>query len=191
MGNRGVLHNEQKQIVKNHTTQGWVICALQHKGIKRQLMSRGRYTELFFLDEATALAAGHRPCNDCLKEKSQAFKQVWIEANQSIYADVFTLSDINRILHKERYQNRKKVTFEQPGKALPDGCMVQEGDDICLIYGQNRYRWSFDGYKLEGAVLPDEAYTVLTPKSIVRSLAAGYQPDYHPSLFDIADLSGS
>ena len=81
MGNRGLLHNENKEIVRPYKLKAWITCLLQFKGRQREIMSPNRYTELFFLDEATALAAGHRPCFECRKEDYNKFKSLWIKGN--------------------------------------------------------------------------------------------------------------
>src|SRR5436853_7505403 len=83
MGNRGVIHNEQQRITHVFKHKAWITCALQFKGRKRTVMTPGRWTELFFLDEATAFAAGHRPCFECRKEDATRFKSCWIHGNTS------------------------------------------------------------------------------------------------------------
>jgi len=181
MGNKGRLHNDNKEIVKKSGgTTGWVICALSHKGIKRELMAQGKYTELFFLDEATALAAGHRPCNDCLKEKYADFKQRWLDTNSN-ETSVSTMADINRINQKERYFRGSKVTYIANMQSLPDATFIEYEDQYFLIKGGYKYLWSFDGYTGRTELISCDV-TVLTPKSFVAVLAVGYQPDLHSSL---------
>lgn len=181
MGNKGRLHNDNKEIVKKSGgTLGWVICALSHKGIKRELMAHGKYTELFFLDEATALAAGHRPCNDCLKEKYAEFKQRWLDANSDVSA-VKTMSDINKINQKERYNRGNKVTYVANMQSLPGGTFIEYDGQYFVIKNGSKYLWSFDGYKGKSKLI-DCDVTVLTPKSFVAVLADGYQPELHGSL---------
>ncbi len=181
MGNKGWLHNDAKQIVKNFSWNGWVICSLQHKGIKRELMAKGAYTELFFLDEATALSAGHRPCNDCLKDKFIEFKKTWIYANCEDKSQNVLMGYINKINQKERYHRGDKVTFLERMDSLPDGTFIEYKSHCYLIYQGAKYLWSFDGYTEESA-LSDENVTVLTPKSFISVLANGYVPIYHDSL---------
>lgn len=81
MGNRGVLHDEQQRIVRPYSTKSWVTCSLRFKGRRRKLVQPGRYTELFFLDEATSIAARHRPCGECRRNRLDEFKEAWIAAN--------------------------------------------------------------------------------------------------------------
>ena len=81
LGNRGIIHNVQKQIVRPYQHQSWVTCRLRFKNRKRKIMSPSTYTELFFLDESTAFAAGHRPCGECRRERYRQFKELWVRAN--------------------------------------------------------------------------------------------------------------
>ena len=77
MGNRGVLHDDESRIRRKWHGKRWIVCVLEFRGRKRKVMTPGRYTELFFLDEATALAAGHRPCAECRRERFNAFRCAW------------------------------------------------------------------------------------------------------------------
>src|SRR5262249_11244908 len=99
MGNRGVLHDGEGRIVRPWRQKRWIACLLQFKGRKRAVMSPGRYTELFFLDEATALAAGHRPCAECLRDRFTAFRDAWIRGRA---AGKVTAPEIDSRLHTER-----------------------------------------------------------------------------------------
>ena len=101
MGNRGCLHNEQKEIIRRHQVKRWIYCRLHYKDVRRQVMSPGKYTELFFLDEVTALSAGHRPCGFCLNEKFTHFKRCWNKANGE---GEWSLKAIDNLLHQERLQ---------------------------------------------------------------------------------------
>lgn len=186
MGNKGCLHNEQKQIVKKAGgTTGWVICALNHKGIKRELMAKGKYTELFFLDEATALAAGHRPCNDCLKSKFADFKLRWLEAYNDKNSAITTMAEINKINQKERYYRGNKVTYQDNMLNLPNGTFIEIEQSFYLIWQGAKYLWSFEGYK-EKSDIRNELVTILTPQSFVDALAGGYTPEVHPSIRELA-----
>jgi hypothetical protein len=98
MGNRGVLHNENREIVRRYASRRWISCVLEFRGRWRAVMSPRRYTELFFLDEAVALAAGHRPCAECRRERFNAFKEAWIRSEHSpragfLYVDEKSLCD--------------------------------------------------------------------------------------------------
>jgi len=181
MGNKGHLHNDTKQIVRNFSWNGWIICALQHQGIKRELMAVGEYTELFFLDEATALSAGHRPCGYCLREKYNEFKKTWIGANCEDESQNVNMTDINKINQKERYHRGSKVTFVERMDSLPNGAFIEFELNFYLIYQGAKYLWSFDGYTEKSALSADNV-TVLTPKTFISVLASGYEPIYHDSL---------
>src|SRR5262245_6485047 len=100
MGNRGLLHDAEGQIMRPWRERRWIICLLDFKGRRRSVMSPGLYTELFFLDEATALAAGHRPCAECRRERFNAFRDAWLKGNGG--AAPVTAPDIDRRLHEER-----------------------------------------------------------------------------------------
>jgi hypothetical protein len=187
MGNKGCLHNDKKQIVKNVGCHGWVICALQFKGRKRELMAAGTYTELFFMDEATALSAGHRPCGECLRAKYANYKRHWINANFDGPTTVPNITDINKINQKERYYRGTKVTYSAPMNTLPDGCFIELNSIFYLIYQRRKYLWSFAGYT-QKSNLSSDIVTVLTPKTVVNTLANGYEPEYHQSLQSLLSI---
>ena len=181
-GNRGVLHNEKQQLVRTFKTKAWITCLLDYKGFKRQVMTPNRWTELFFWDEATAFAAGHRPCAFCRNPDFKLFKRLWIEAN----APFFNLPDdkitsIDALLHQERTEKR---LFEAPVTSLPDGVFVSKPDDLLTAYlrFQNQFwQWTEQGYLAAEPGFP-ETVRVLTPESVVRVLEKGYQPQVHPGL---------
>ena len=103
MGNRGRIHNEKKAIIYPYKLPAWLTCKLNFKGRKRQIMAPNSYTELFFLDEATAFAAGHRPCFECRREDFNRFKKLWIEANpQYQFSNKTSIREIDKILHADR-----------------------------------------------------------------------------------------
>src|SRR5688572_2180120 len=112
LGNRGVIHNEHKQITRAFKHKAWITCALEFKGRKRTVMSPDRWTELFFLDEATAFAAGHRPCFECRREEALRFKSFWIQGNPEHSFHMKTsIQLIDNIIHSERIDaNNKKIT---------------------------------------------------------------------------------
>lgn len=192
MGNRGCLHDGERNILYQYRTKRWIICRLSFKGRQRQLMTPGEYTELFFLDEATALAAGHRPCYECNRERFYAFGKLWMAANPDVIPYGRLNADLlDAHLHQERistpyYQRDKvKLTYEGALDDLPDGAFIAFGDDKKphLIRGQHLYPWSPGGYapaveRPAGAVV-----TVLTPHSTVRTLALGYKPCVHHSAY--------
>jgi hypothetical protein len=178
MGNRGVIHNEDKQITHAFKHKQWIICTLQFKGRRRSVMTPGRWTELFFLDEATAFAAGHRPCFECRKEDATRFKSCWIQGNPSYNFTMKTsIKDIDQVLHRERIDSdKKKVTHQSLPSELPDGTFVSIDEHPCLLNQGRLHRWTPFGYD-NSFVLPEtEILTVLTPHSVVNAFSAGYRP---------------
>jgi hypothetical protein len=149
-------------------------------------MAPSSYTELFFLDEATAFAAGHRPCAECRRVDAKRFKTLWLDANGALlHGKAGTLSNVDVILHAERInQDGTQRQWKAPLADLADGVMVCVDDPraaFLLLQGY-LYRWSPAGYVERSAVLPGQTVTVLTPPSVTRVLAAGYRPVVHPSV---------
>jgi hypothetical protein len=176
MGNRGVLHNDRPELLRPFKLKTWITCKLEFKSRKRQVMAPNRYTELFFMDEATAFAAGHRPCFECRRQDYQLFKSFCLKGNPEYGFDEKTsITKIDDILHRERIKTDKsKVTFEADIRSLPDGCFVLLNDRPFLIFNGMLYRWSPFGYE-KGVDLPDvEMLPVLTPKSVINVFRAGY-----------------
>jgi len=101
-GNRGVLHDRRGEIRRHHDGERWIYCRLEFRGRRRELLQPGRYTELFFLDEATALAAGHRPCMECMRERAVEFRDAWAGANPTVATEPMRVTTIDSILHDER-----------------------------------------------------------------------------------------
>lgn len=180
MGNRGRLHNADKQIIRQSKTKSWVACLLQFKDYKRpELMAADSYTELFFLDEATAMAAGHRPCATCQNQRYKSFKAAWFRSQGLAEAAV---SVMDEQLHGERMAaDGGKVTHVEPINALPDGTFIERDGESYLIVSGKLLHWSPDGY-LDAQAAPSTGdAVVLTPKSIVAALRQGYAPALHPS----------
>jgi hypothetical protein len=167
MGNRGVLHDAARRIVRPWRLKAWILCRLDFKGRHRKVFAPGRYSELFFLDEATAFAAGHRPCAECNRERFNTFKRAWPSAAKA--------AEIDSVLHAERIVGGEKVTYEAPLDELPDGVMIERNGTAYLVRGDALYPWSFCGY---GAKLsrPESIVRVLTPRSMVRAIARGLTP---------------
>jgi hypothetical protein len=181
-GNRGVLHRPDKRLnpaLWRH--KNWIICALQFKGRHRQLMTPNRWTELFFLDEAVALAAGHRPCAECRRQAYNA----WMDA-MSAGAGVPRPSapDVDKRLHAERAipGARAMQTHQAKLQDLPDGAFILEpgSGTPALVLGDNLLPWTHTGYRKPvhrgvGTV------TTLTPPTSLAALRGGYAPLFHPS----------
>src|SRR6266567_439698 len=118
MGNRGgALHNEKREIVRPYASRRWITCLLEFKGRQRSVMSPGRYTELFFLDEAVALAAGHRPCAECRRERFNAFRDAWSRSADPRGVHSPGAGEIDMEMHRARIDRRKgKITYQAPLK---------------------------------------------------------------------------
>jgi hypothetical protein len=190
MGNRGCLHDTGDHPLRLYQSRRWIICVLEFKGRMRRPMPPGHYTSLFFLDEATALAAGHRPCAECQRERFTAFRSHWAAANPELAGRAAPLVDaIDSTLHRERIsdhrrqRDKRKLTYPERLAALPDGALVLLGADTTpyLVRGDALYPWSFAGYGRPLA-RPDAQVQVLTPRSTVRALAQGYVAAAHSSV---------
>jgi hypothetical protein len=180
MGNRGCLHDEHERIRRSWQLKRWIVCVLEFKDRKRQVMRPGHYTELFFLDEASALAAGHRPCAECRWPAFNAFRLA-IAAGRNHPCSAVAL-DLQ--LHKERLNpDGSKRVHTATIDPLPDGAFIlAPGDDSTpyLVRGDHLLAWSFAGYTRRIKRPRGIRVRVLTPKFTVRALR-GYVPDVHPS----------
>lgn len=183
MGNRGILHDDTRQIRRQWAHKAWVTCTLAYADIRRSVFSPNNYSELFFLDEVTAFAAGHRPCNTCQRARHAAFRQAWLDANMAERSDGHVaISVIDAQLHRERaIRGGGKSTFNARLGQLPRGTMFEYEGAVCLVWTDGLLRWSFSGYSLHPALPPDRNVRVLTPASIVRMFASGFVPRVHPS----------
>ena len=191
LGNRGLLHNEHREIVRPFRLKAWITCLLSFKGRRRVVLSPGLYTELFFFDEATAFAAGHRPCFECRRADANRFKECWLRGNPEYGFNGKTpIGAIDEILHAQRVSlSGIKVTFTDELTALPDGTFIEFNGDACLLFGGLVYRWAAEGYaaglSVAGAdhaaghvaAIPSGPVTVLTPRSVVNAFRAGYVPE--------------
>lgn len=176
MGNRGILHDESGRVSRNHAHQAWITCALDFKGREQVLMAPGRYTQLFFLDEATAFAAGHRPCAECRRERYRSFVEAWLGVHGHPVASRPIPQIIDRALHSARITRAgAKITFQALFGDLPDGSIVEESGQPVLAWSGRAFRWTFDGYR-HIALSPKSQVTVLTPKPIVDVFATGWRP---------------
>jgi hypothetical protein len=178
MGNRGRMHNEKKEIVCSYKLHAWLICKVSFNGRKREIMSPNSYTELFFLDEATAFAAGHRPCFECRREDFNRFKKIWIAGNRGYkFSDKTSIQEIDKILHAQRINKdgTKKVYQEHLNK-LPDGTFISFEEKAYLLFKKHLYLWTPYGYEKENAITFNGKVNVLTPSSIVNAFKAGYVP---------------
>ena len=183
MGNRGILHNERGQIVAQWRLKRWLICVLNFKDRHRQVFTPHRYTELFFLDEATALSAGHRPCAECQRARYNEFCLAWSEANPELsHARVLHAEDIDRQLHTERaVRGGGKQSYHADLETLPSGTFVDRSGSACLVWNGKLLPWSFGGYGSPVVIQRNEIARVLTPRSIVSAFSANFAPQVHES----------
>jgi hypothetical protein len=185
LGNRGVLHNGEGKILRQWQVKRWIVCVLQFKGRTRTVMTPGRYTELFFLDEATALAAGHRPCAECRRKRFIEFCTAWSSVHPGTGAARPTVAEIDNRLHAERLAaERTKRCFVAAMDDLPDGVFVTGaalGGQAYLVWGDCLLAWTPAGYGEQRRRPKGEVVRVLTPESTVRAIRAGYVPEVHPS----------
>lgn len=178
MGNRGVLHDDNRRIVRDWQVKRWITCVLEFRGRYRKVMTPRSYTELFFLDEATAFAAGHRPCAECRNADYKRFQALWkICIGAPAGAD-----DMDAVLHAERLEGRSKRTWRADVASLPDGTFVLLDDVARIVWGGELVAWSDGGYRERIGRPAHRDVDVLTPPSIVAIFNAGYRAGVHPTL---------
>jgi len=173
MGNRGCLHDAERRLgAARWRHANWVCCVTEFRSRHRAPMPPGRYTALFFWDEASALAAGHRPCAECRNADYRRFKAAWAAAG--LPAD--SSAGIDRCLHAARVtRDRRQLTYEAAAADLPDGVYLSIADAPHLMWQNRLRRWSPGGYADAGPV-PAGPVTVLTPRPTVAAIRAGYRP---------------
>ncbi|MCO5146549.1 MAG: hypothetical protein M9895_10295 [Aquamicrobium sp.] len=187
-GNRGVIHDPLAKalLTRRWTTKAWIVCALDHpRGCRREPMGRNApsgaagWTELFFLDEATALAAGHRPCFYCRRAAAEAFRRCFAAGNRLGHVPA---PDIDSVLHRQRHAAGAALpTLDaQAIGALPDGAMIEAGGRILALHAGRARPWSFGGYGPPQALPPGAR--LVTPAATVAALGAGFSPVWHPTL---------
>ena len=183
MGNRGgVLHNDNREIVRHYSGRRWITCLLEFKDWRRSVMFPGLYTELFFFDEAVALAAGHRPCGECRRDRFDAFTNALARSRNSNGGSIVLVDQIDSELHASRIDNKKrKVTYSAPLNSLPDGCFVMIEDSSYLVWGEVLLLWSPEGYVKKQHRPNEGTVKVLTPQPVVQCIRKGYRPEIHES----------
>ncbi len=177
-GNRGGrFHRDDQTLGKRRwASRQWICCVLAFKQRHHDVWGRG-YTDLFFLDEPTALAAGHRPCFECRRADATAFAAAWARAKRS---QVPRAPQMDLVLQPERLDGRAKRQHRARFDDLPDAAFVALDGAAFAVRGAALLRWSPSGYG-DARARPRGAASVLTPPSIVAALAAGYAPRWHPS----------
>jgi hypothetical protein len=178
-GNRGVLHNDDLVLVRRHQVRRWLVCVLEFRGRRRPIMQPRRYTELFFLDEAVALAAGHRPCAECRHADYQSFAAAWTAALGLRVRPA--ADDIDLVLHGQRgLVNGARVTYPAQLRDLPDGVFIVRDGEPWLLHNDALHRWTPAGYTDTRDAFAGSA-AVLTPRSTVEAIRLGYRPAVHSS----------
>lgn len=186
IGNRGIIHDPTTKTLlrKRWATQAWLICSCDFKGRRRNIMARRSWTELFFLDEAVALAAGHRPCFLCRCEAAERFRACWVAARNE---PRISAAVMDSVLHAERWERGHQRMHPNPylSTDLPDGVVVAAEGEAYTLRAGLAYRWTAESY--DRPVVLHNASWLLTPPSTVMALLAGYQPVFHPSINSIPD----
>jgi hypothetical protein len=181
IGNRGIIHDPATKTLlgRRWTTKAWLVCLLDYKGRRREVMGGRSWTELFFLDEAVALAAGHRPCFFCRREDAQTFRAAWGKATGG---KAPLAPEIDAVLHQERLdRGRKRVhAISGPVAELPDGAVIFSAGEAYTVAHGRAFRWSEQGYQVARQIC--RADGLLTPPSTLRAIRAGYRPVLHPDL---------
>ncbi len=182
MGNRGILHGADGTLGTSRWRHPhWIICRTEFRGRHRVVMSPGKYTELFFADEAVALAAGHRPCAECRRAAYNEYRRAW----QAEDADQLPRAgDMDATLHRQRVVSprRQKITYTAKLSSLPHGAFFihpRRPDVALLKTDDGLWRWSQRGYAAltKSELDPDDIVAVLTPKASVAALSAGFRPE--------------
>jgi hypothetical protein len=185
-GNRGIIHDPATKTLLNRrwATKTWLVCSCEYKGRRRAVMASRSWTELFFLDEAVAFAAGHRPCFFCRRAAAERFRDCWAAAKGGLRPSAKT---IDGVLHQERIERGCKRIHPIPGPLaeLPDGAMVVAAGSAFTLHSGRAHRWTNEDYA------PPErlrhADGLLTPPSTLMALASGYRPVLHPSINAVSD----
>ena len=185
MGNRGCLHDSAGTIKRPYRLTAWIYCLLEFKGRRRHVMTPGKYTELFFLDEATALSAGHRPCAECQRARFNEFMRCWSAANAKMaVGEKLCVGAVDAVLQSERFgPGGKKLMHRTKLAELPAGCVVEldgkPGQPWVVAANGKKVelrQWQAHGYGKQIEARADLEVGVLTPASVVRAIAAGFVP---------------
>jgi len=190
-GNRGIIHDAATKTLLNRrwSNKAWITCTLNDRGRWRDVMAQRSWTELFFLDEAVALSAGHRPCFACRRTSAEAFRAAWAKAHGMDVPPSAPAMDA--VLHGERLDHRSKRIhpLDAPIADLPDGAVVVRNDLAFTIVKGQAYRWNENGYDFVQHL--SHADGLLTPPSTLNAMYAGYRPLLHPTIDQAPSLPGS
>lgn len=181
MGNRGGrIHGKDRKLgTRRWVSQQWICCRLEFNERHRTVWGDS-YTELFFLDEVTALAAGHRPCFECRRKDAETFAGLWART-RGLPVRAALAGDMDKVLQAERLNGHAKRLHRRSVNRLPDGAIVAlEGDGAFAVRDGALLHWTPSGYDARRP-RPRNPVDVLTPPAILAVLAAGYRPQWHPS----------
>ncbi len=180
MGNRGGrFHTDARTLTtRRWASRQWICCVLAFKGRHRDVWGRF-YTELFFLDEPTAFAAGHRPCFECRRHDAENFAEYWRKGRRLRSRP--RAAEMDQVLHRERLAGRAKRSHRRSIDGLRDGAFIALNGAAFALRGDALLRWTPDGYDARIARPRGGLVDVLTPPAIIAVLAAGYEPRWHPS----------
>jgi hypothetical protein len=180
-GNRGIIHDPATKTLlgTRWVSKAWLICVLDFRGRRRAVMGGRSWTELFFLDEAIALAAGHRPCFFCRRADAEMFRGAWAVGRG---VGVPLAPEMDAVLHAERLDHGRKRVHPLPGPVddLPDGAVIVAGGEAYTLARGLAFRWTERGYEAPREI--PRAEGILTPPSTLLALRAGYRPALHPDL---------
>lgn len=180
-GNRGIIHDPASKTLmkKRWASKAWLVCLCEFKGRRRAVMGGRSWTELFFLDEAVALAAGHRPCFFCRRRAAEAFRDAWAKGRGG---SVPRAAAMDAVLHAERLDHGRKRLHALSVRVdeLPDGAVIAAAGEAYTIARGRAFRWTAQGYQL-AAEMP-RADGLLTPPSTLGAISAGYRPVLHPDI---------
>ncbi len=187
-GNRGCLVNEVGQIVRHHSGSLWITCVVEYKDWRSPLAAPRHWTPLFFLDDAVALAAGHRPCGLCRRDAYLAYKMAVMQARSLTKAP--SASDLNRQLAAERLAAGRGIDraserriWRQEIDDLPSGSVILQGDQLSphLVLSDRLMQFGFEGWTAPRNRPTNETVSVLTPPTSVAALSHGFTPALHAS----------
>jgi hypothetical protein len=177
-GNRGIIHDPTTRTLlkRRWASKAWLVCLCEFRGRRRAVMSGRSWTELFFLDEAVALAAGHRPCFFCRRQAAQAFRHAWA---CGLAVKVPRAAEMDAVLHAERLDHGRKRLHALPSQTddLPDGSVIAAAGEAYTLAHGRAFRWMPDGD--DRAVEIPRASALVTPPSTLGALRAGYRPVLH------------
>jgi hypothetical protein len=180
-GNRGIIHDPATKTLlrKRWASKAWLVCVCEYRGRRRAVMGGRSWTELFFLDEAVAFAAGHRPCFFCRRQSAEAFRAAWAKARA---VKTPLAREMDAVLHEERLDHGHKRVHAMPGPVgeLPDGAVIAAGGEAYTIARGQAFRWTAQGYEADPGIPRVDG--LLTPPTTLLAIRAGYRPVLHPTL---------